>query len=232
MSHRTDYDDYYIAFLDILGFSNLINTANANEINKIFNRMKKAKVLCTKWKGQNDVFADLRKKTRYYYFSDSVIMAIPSSDPRAFEGITSNCMLLQHALWSQCKPVWVRGAVVKGKLYCGKDKVFGPGLVSAVHMEEKIAKYPRIIMLPSTYEEGISDSANNEDIPYIVDNTDGYKMIETLRYVMYEYGPSVKEQIDYFLEHESDPHIREKYIWANKYYTCCINGQKFDGVIN
>jgi hypothetical protein len=40
--------------------------------------------------------------------------------------------------------VWVRGAIVKGPLYCGKSEIFGPALIEAYKLEENLAKYPKI----------------------------------------------------------------------------------------
>ena len=43
-------------------------------------------------------------------------------------------------------PILVRGAITLGDLYCKEDVIFGSGLSNSYLMEEKIAKYPRIII--------------------------------------------------------------------------------------
>lgn len=217
-----NYKEYYIAFLDILGFSNLVRTVEMSEIHKVFQRIKVAKRITTCWPSdipQNELY-DITKHTKFVFFSDSIVCAIPSSMPRALECVASNCMLIQHALWTASTPVWVRGAIVKGKMYCNGNEMFGPGIVDAYRLEENLAKNPRIIMTRDTYHQGTTDTG--EDICFISDTEDGLKMVETLRYFTYPELSVVIGQIKQCLASETDPRIREKYIWARDYFNSCV----------
>ena len=216
---KIDYRDYYIAFLDVMGFSNMVLMESAQFIHEIFSGIRMSKKLVTLAR-----VGDVREKTRVYFFSDSIVCAIPASEEKAFESITSNCMLIQHALWERC-PVWVRGAIVRGRLYCGNGEVFGPALIDAYRQEEKLARYPRIVMTGETYYFGVKESNGGEDIPYISDTEDGLKMVDTLKYVQgtSEYGPraDIINEMNIMLMTETDPRIREKYLWIRNYCKKC-----------
>ncbi len=99
-------------------------------------------------------------------------------------------MLIQHALWSEAGPIWVRGAIVKGILYCGNGEVFGSGLNEAYKLEEKLAVYPRIIMTKSTFDGGLEESNQKDCMDFVVDTSDGLMMINTLAYP-YVFEPEI-----------------------------------------
>ncbi len=220
---KVKYKEYYIAFLDVLGFKNIIGTRSAADIHEMFDCIKDAKKFVEGEGRINSPFEVIEKNTFFLFFSDSIICAIPSDIPDSFEMICSHCMLIQHFLWLQKKPVWVRGAIAKGKLYCEGNEVFGPGLIEAYQMEETLAKYPRIIMTRSTYEEGIKNTKTGEDICYISDTSDGLKMLETLRYFKYDGLRAVREQIESVLGEEINDQIRQKYLWMKQYFNSCVD---------
>lgn len=219
MNKKIKYDDYYIAFLDILGFSNIVKEKDANYIHKIFTNVKMAKKLVPKDRG-----GSIKEKTKFYFFSDSIVVAIPSNEENAFASISSNCLLIQHALWSYGPPVWLRGAIVKGSLYCGKTEIFGPALVEAYKLEENLAKYPRIIMTKDTYEKGILESIDREEVSFISSTDDGLKMISTLPYPKFLLGgEALRLQIENTLKFETNPNVREKYVWLRNYFNKFIS---------
>lgn len=221
MNKEISYRNYYIAFLDILGFSNIVKTQDANYIHKIFSNIKMAKRLVPKDRG-----GPIKEKTKFYFFSDSIVVAIPSDEENAFESISSNCLLIQHILWSYGPPVWVRGAIVKGPLYCGETEIFGPALIEAYKLEENLAKYPRIIMTKDTYENGVLESTNHKEISYITPTDDGLKMINTLPYPKFlSGGEKLRLQIENTLNFETDPRVREKYIWLRNYFNKFISSE-------
>lgn len=213
-----EYRDYYIAFLDILGFSNMVLSKTAHEIHEIFKYIKMSKRL-SKRDGST---GDLEKDTYVAFFSDTIICAIPCEYSGAFELLISHCLLIQHVLWKNTNPVWVRGAIAKGKLYCKGAEMFGPGLVEAYNLEATLAIYPRIIMTQDTYKQGIVDSNSNEEIAYVSDTSDDLKMIDTLRYFSFNEIVYIRSQIEKALRSETNKAIREKYLWIKDYYNECV----------
>ena len=209
------YRDYYIAFLDVLGFSNIVKTQKAEYIHKIFSNVRKAQKYVKK-----DRDPGKKEETKFYFFSDTIVCAIPACEEGAFGSISSNCMLIQHALWSFGSPIWLRGAIVRGPLYCGRGEVFGPALVEAYKIEEELAVYPRIIMTAETYDQGVKESPDDCSLEYIVDTEDGLKMVETF----YAFGflkgaDKVIELVKNELKTQTDKSVREKYLWIMNRYT-------------
>ena len=139
------YPVKYVAFLDILGFRELIDDLNKDETRLSFVRNllrnvhnPSPEMLKDIWKGKLPD-ADLRAQS----ISDAVaISAKMTPDGLAFMFIVIERLankLLQAGFF-------LRGAIAKGKIFHDHEMVFGEGLVRAYHFESKIA-YPRI-MLP------------------------------------------------------------------------------------
>ena len=212
------YRDYYIAFLDILGFSDLVNTEKAEVIHSVFSRIKQAEILTTKYPVTENQIGILQKNTKFLFFSDTIVCAIPCDLAGAFEMVTSNCMLIQHALFSSKTPILLRGAIVKGKLFIDGNEMFGPGLIEAYRLEESLAKYPRIIMTCKTYEDGIAASNENEEIIYISHTNDGLIEVEIFKYLDEANQARLHDLIISKIATEIDVRVREKYLWLKDHY--------------
>ena len=211
------YSNYCIAFLDILGFKNLIATESASTIHNIFDSIRRGKKLIIGNRTDDAHWERLRKVTKFYFFSDTIILAIPMEEPQALELISSHCMLLQHALWYYGLPVWLRGGIACGNLYCGQSEVFGPALIEAYILESTQAKFPRIIMSEATYQHGLANSAD-EDIIFVT-KEDGVHMVEIFKYFNYEpERERLIRSVQTALQTETVPRVREKYEWINYRY--------------
>lgn len=221
---KINYTHYCVAFLDILGFKNLVGKEDASTIHSIFNNIRYAKKLIRGVPGEDTWWEQMGKKTKIYFFSDSIVIAIPMSEPMALELVASNCMLLQHTLWYYGLPTWVRGGIAIGDLYCGNSEIFGPALIDAYMIEETVAKYPRIVMHESTYQAGIDNTDNRQDIIFIASQPNELRIVETLKYFDYEPQRSrVLRSIRDMMHKETNPSIREKFDWVIKYHGIDLN---------
>jgi len=217
---KINYSSYCIAYLDILGFKNIVNTELASTIHEIFSNVRLAKKLISGGTKETDIFCEIRKKTQFNFFSDSIVCAIPMEEPIAFEIVASNCMLLQHALWAKGLQVWMRGAITIGNLYCAQAEVFGPALVEAYMLESTVAKYPRIIMTEETYKQGIANSDSKEDIGFIIKTENDLRMVECLKYFRryeIEYRQLI-ESVEKNIQEITETRVQEKYVWIKKNY--------------
>lgn len=220
MNKKIAYSNYCIAYLDILGFKNIVNSETASTIHEIFSNVRFAKKLISGGTKEKDIFCEIRKKTKFYFFSDSIVCSIPMEEPMAFEMVASNCMLLQHVHWVRGLQVWVRGAITIGNLFCGQSEVFGPALVEAYTLESKDAKYPRIVMTEETYKQGIANSDNKEDIGFILKTDNELRMVECLRsFSRYESTfRRLIESVEKNIREITELRVREKYVWIKKNY--------------
>jgi hypothetical protein len=135
------YPVRYVAFLDIIGFRELINRLNADPTQLEFTRSLMHNIHQpnhTSW----DAFftgSDLKAES----ISDAV--ALSSSPTRQglihmFAAIELLSIKLLRA------GIFLRGAVVKDRLFHDDEMVFGEGLVRAYHYESTVARYPRIMV--------------------------------------------------------------------------------------
>lgn len=159
------YQNYIVAFIDILGFKNIVERSEKSEhdfllIHKVLNHFTSLKHKET-WEQAHilmDVEEDAQKKelNDFYIddmvhcccFSDSVIIAIEAS-----ESINERCSAL-IALLAQISTellkdgILIRGAISYGGLYVDSisDTYFGTALNKSYTLENTVAKYPRIIL--------------------------------------------------------------------------------------
>lgn len=174
------YTNCYIAFLDILGFKNLINTKSCEEIYRIFSDNMRNPISGF-YLGTKPVvsMSDIRVKV----MSDSICFYVDSQIKNALVGLLATCQYFQSKLLELPEPILSRGAIVRGDIYATGDIVFGPGFVNAYLLEENYAKYPRIIV-----EECTIESAKEMTDPALSDyfaqctfyDFDNYLVIDTL----------------------------------------------------
>ena len=136
-AHAT-YTERYCAFIDILGFSGLIDDLDRGklsfgEIHRVLSAIQ-ARPNAAR---QQD--ADLRSQS----ISDAVAL---SSAPNAagFDAICTAVEELSRRLLRS--GYFSRGGITKGSLYHDNSMVFGPALVEAYRLERQVAKFPRIVI--------------------------------------------------------------------------------------
>lgn len=135
--NKTKYEERIVAFVDILGFSSMINKSESNEIE--YERIKHA--LDTIQLVKNRTASLIAKVTT---FSDSIVISYPTNGKDPLFYILIDLVHLQLDLLQQ--GVLVRGGIAKGKVRHVKEMVFGPAMVAAYELESKYAIYPRIIV--------------------------------------------------------------------------------------
>ncbi len=136
-----NYDEYYVAFLDVLGFKELVMSENKkSELDKYFNLVS-GSILAIK---------NRKKPLESVLISDSVVLAYPKRSG-VMDDLRELCFAvarIQYAL--AVNGFWLRGGISSGKLSIEQSKniVAGPALVKAYRLEN-IAVYPRVIVDPS-----------------------------------------------------------------------------------
>lgn len=144
--------EYYIAYMDILGYR-VFFKQHSREIldflDEIDNAIKhtKSHVQVTNDSPilKNVGNIDIKSKI----FSDNILLCMETSD-NPFEPIRILSFLqivsdIQRGFVTDYG-LFLRGGIKKGYIAINDNYVFGQGLIDAVEMEEKNAKYPRIII--------------------------------------------------------------------------------------
>jgi hypothetical protein len=84
------------------------------------------------------------------WFTDNVVVAwpvtgLPAVDQEMAMGMATICSsYLQLRL--ACEGYFGRGAITFGEVHMGERLAFGPALVNAVRLEQKVAVYPRVVL--------------------------------------------------------------------------------------
>lgn len=142
------YEEKIVAFIDILGFKNLVNEETNIETVEATLRMP--------YNFRKDDMAKQLKITGVMMtsISDSIVFSIKRKEKNAMNKIMrivsafAQTLLLKNGLL-------LRGGIVVGKIYHDNEIVFGPGLVKAYELESQIAIFPRIVMKTSDFEQAI-----------------------------------------------------------------------------
>lgn len=173
---RRKYDTYenkLIAFIDILGFSDMVNnTKNGtpNEVKSIIQLLKYIKAwesegpnqwtsneallydpIIANSQNQNLDKYDISKITNCTCISDSLIVSVPFDDTNFHYRFTSLVEKLSYIGSQLLKAnIAIRGGLTCGNVIHTIDNIImGPAYMEAYHMEENDAIYPRIILSDS-----------------------------------------------------------------------------------
>jgi hypothetical protein len=136
-----DYELRYCAFVDVLGFSELVRRLDKGVMTPAEMRELLDIVHAPPSEYQTDVFSssDLRAQS----ISDAVCLSAACSEV----GLAHLIFCLDQLTFRLLAVgFFVRGGIVKGKLFHDEKTVFGEALVRAYKLESEIARYPRIMI--------------------------------------------------------------------------------------
>jgi len=135
------YETRYCAFVDILGFSGLIQQLKSDAISfeRLHDLLKVVHARPTEYQADPFASSDLRAQS----ISDAVCLSTACSEVGLSHLIYSLDQLTGRLLEVG---YFVRGAIVKGRLFHDEEVVFGEALVSAYKLETEVARYPRIMI--------------------------------------------------------------------------------------
>jgi hypothetical protein len=176
------YVDRYCAFIDILGFRGLIGSLKGNGNQFLTLREVLKKIHAPVGQPTVSTFTDFRAQS----ISDAVAISTLATDQglmRLFQAVEELAVdLLKEGYF-------IRGALVKGKLYHDDTMVFGEALVQAYELERSVARYPRVMItrdVMADIEEfckGLLAHRREEFTPYIEQADDGPYFVHVLRTV-------------------------------------------------
>lgn len=146
---KISYENRLVAFLDVMGFQELLKDSHAQKLNQYFQQVRK------NMESQSATFHKIAKEQKFkkILFSDSIILSIELSgdvkeDIARMAGFFHSTSRLQYELATICD-IWTRGAISSGKLHIDEltNEMAGAAFVSAYSLE-KFADYPRIVIDP------------------------------------------------------------------------------------
>ena len=152
-----EYKDCYVAFLDILGFKNMINNKSCSELFEVFESIKASSHTFV---NLNDKDMETFKHIEYTIMSDSVVVYIDANLDDALFALLCTCQTIQMDLLNN--GILMRGGIARGTLFREEYVIFGKGLSNAYLLESNIASFPRIVFNRELLNDG---NEHNVGIP-------------------------------------------------------------------
>lgn len=157
MNEEKQYKKCYVAFLDVLGFKEMIKTKSCEYIYEVFSKEFKQKI---KQIYLGTTLVSDVSNVEMKVMSDSICFYIDSNIKNSLFALVCATAHFQNELLCFEDPVLTRGAIVYGDIFSEDDIIYGPAFVDAYLKEEKLAKYPRIILDEGLIEKAESNSDN------------------------------------------------------------------------
>ena len=239
-------EDRFVAFVDILGFKNILARVEENFDSEEFKRLESVLNFMNEETHDPNYSADLpvyeksecgefliEKELgdpRLTYISDCIIIsAEPTLD--GFKGLSRKIHKITADL--AYDGIFCRGAISKGKMYHQQRVLFGSAYLRAYYLEENEARFPRVIIDPNILEFfDLSDGKMPlAPIFYGKDRDDYYYLRYWTWYLFPPYAISweayllhVRQKILACLsEHADTPPVLKKYEWLSKEFNELID---------
>lgn len=140
-----------VCFMDILGFSDLINEYDEDITSTLLQDIQESFSLAQTYLLDNKLQKnkDVIRHLKYQTFSDNICISIPYFDNE--NDFLSNFNLLAtyvrgFQLIMMTKGFFTRGGISTGSYYADNNIIFSKGLVNAYLLESKKAIYPRVLV--------------------------------------------------------------------------------------
>jgi len=136
-----EYKEHIVAFIDILGFKNIVNSGEYKPegISLMLKFLRNEYTL--------DGFPHSDKiKPKLTVFSDNIFISYEFSKDKEliiYEDVIHRTSIMQAILFSY--GILTRGSLTKGLVVHNETECFGPAIVRAAELESSVAIYPRII---------------------------------------------------------------------------------------
>lgn len=222
------YEDRLVAFIDVLGFSDMVNHTVA-DVQKLQCLTAALKSLYDRfWIWESD---GVYSSFAFTQFSDSIVIS-------ALAGTTDSFEMLQQLLSGIMELVdnygiLVRGGIARGLLIHDREMVVGPAMIEAYHLESKVAMYPRIIIAKDLKEqietdlvEYLRSHTTLKDVPgfnnLFKTDEDGWCYLdyvnpdENFHVLNIEHHLMVLEQLVQKNLQSTNRSVKEKYLWLQK----------------
>jgi hypothetical protein len=226
------YHQRYCAFIDILGFRELVQSLATKP-----ERVEVLKTILGKVHNpEKDTDISFYTEFRAQSISDAVTISTVVNSRSLVQLINAITILTLDLL---ADGLLVRGALVKGLLYHDETTVYGEALIRAYELESTVVRYPRVMV---TYDV-VTDLArycgeqglNELFLKYVRQADDGPWFINVLRYLQesrepgafpdrlhrrfYYAGSMLRSQIQFLFDQASDnPKHFEKVQWFARYW--------------
>ena len=226
MEKRREYVEHYVAFIDVLGFKDLLEKdASCEEIFSVFESLRNNSHSGLRINGNK---VDAFDEVKHYIMSDSIVLYIRADIQNAFLALVSTCLQLQMNLLFREQPVLLRGGIAKGNLFVDKEIIFGKGLSAAYILENTVSFVPRIVFNKALLDDGNknSDAFGTSYWNSMITRQDADELffvhylsvghIKNIKDIPTFYD-SVMTLCQKYLDTTYNKSLRDKYVWLKNY---------------
>jgi len=227
---------YFIAYFDILGYIDYVNSSSDNEL-YLAKTLRKT-IDFINFRDEQAKQLDNEYKYKFRCFSDNFILCSEKYDQSLIEDIA----WLQFNL--ALDNIFVRGSFSYGELHIDRDFIFGKGIINAYKIESSVAIFPRVV-IDNTYtiktcfpDDDIASEAKLTTLKYFgfiktdfdgihfIDYLDVAKLKSDIGHWKFEDGFRAelenhkKNIVNNIAEHskQNKSAILQKYMWLKNYH--------------
>ncbi len=215
------YEKRIVAFLDILGFSTMIEDSKVDTTLRA--RIKNAMEIIYRVKEEysNEKGYEQATGVRVTTFSDSIVISYPANKQDGLFLLLISIIHLQLELGAL--GIMIRGGIAVGDIYHDGRMVFGPAMNEAYKLENKKAVYPRVVITKDTLLKGIDGTADHSPYGLKYDLEDIYECVKNK-----DYEDDSKSNL-YFVDFltkadEITDYGDEYYDWLKRFRVAVVDG--------
>lgn len=136
--------NHILAYFDILGYKDILKRSLFTE-EELIGYIEEITQMVLLMK--QPLFG--KRRAKVYCFSDNFVICIKIDREKEIvfllEALIFALQKIQTKLLAEYS-IFIRGSIVKGKIYGNRNFIFGEGLIKAYEIENELAVYPRIIV--------------------------------------------------------------------------------------
>jgi hypothetical protein len=203
-----EFKQHFVAFLDVLGFKEMVADDLMNDTNVHLLKLYKCH------QGAADIFRDDPTCT-ITQFSDSIVISKPY-DAGSFAGFVQQVANYQRLLLDE--ELLCRGGIAVNKHFSNNSFTFSAGLIDAYGVESKTARYPRVVISPDVLSLVYADSAIDSSL--LVEEDDGLWFIDYLGLTAKKRPKRLSQSVQNIvseLSRSKSASVREKGLWLASY---------------
>ena len=204
----TELKPYFVAFLDILGFTEMVRSDVGNESNDYLKKLFKCHQNASHIFG-NDPSCSITQ------FSDSIVVAKPY-DASNFQSFIEMVANFQRLLLDET--FLCRGGIAVNKHFSNGSFTFSAGLIDAYLVESKSARFPRVVVSPEVMDLVYP---NRQKIPsLLIEEDDGLFFVDYLGFTAKIRSKTLDRTIGIVVKNlleNKNPSVREKGMWVASY---------------
>lgn len=238
MNKEISYNKQIVAFIDLLGFKNIVNEVNKDK-NKAIGKINYLIDIIEKSIKSNIYIGDEESDylaVEYKIFSDCICLSMDCVEP--YEGCDTSIgiyLFLSDLIKIQARLVmdniFIRGAVTIDNHFLHDNLIFSAALNNAYKSESTRAVNPRVVIdesiieVLSRYQDPYDSDVHFSNYNKIIKrDSDGLLFLDYLEYCddnevnTNDFIELHKNIIEERLENEDDPYIISKYLWVANYH--------------